>query len=408
MKKKILFLVSVFVCAAFLSPMCSDTACGDEQESRDLKEQIELLKKKLETQQQIDALNKKLKEGEKEKKKPLKAVKKEIKKPLRIQEIQAETIKMEEPRLLKIIKDILKSPHGIDIDKAGNIYVADVLNKKVIVFDKDGGGPVKNIGERKLDMPWGVCVSGEILYVTDVAAHDVKVFDTKGSYLFSFGNKGSGQGDFIRPYDIASDNNGNLYVVDSGNSRIVVLDKKGNYRYQFGSKGQRDGYFSFPTAIEIDEEGNLYVVDTLNSRIQIFSSDGTFLSKFGVVGSEASDFISPKGVAVGDLIYVSDSDNSAVKVFDKSQKFVGIIDRISKRDFLSSPTYIKKSGSRLYVVDTDKVYMLEVLFSRYVERAVIKEGISAGAAVENEKTGSDGTTPPVTDADREIDPSLAP
>ncbi len=80
MKKKILFLVSVFVCAAFLSPMCSDTACGDEQGSKDLKEQIELLKKKLEMQQQIDALNKKLKEGEKEKKKSEKAVKKEIKK----------------------------------------------------------------------------------------------------------------------------------------------------------------------------------------------------------------------------------------------------------------------------------------------------------------------------------------
>ncbi len=370
MKKKMVFLVNVFVCVAFLLPICSDTAYGGEQGAKELKEQIEMLKKKLEMQQRIDELNKKLKENEKNKNKSEKATKKEIKKPLRIREIQAETIRMEQPRLVKIIKNSLKSPHGIDVDKAGNIYVADVVNKKVIVFNKEGEMLFRSIGEGKLRMPWGVCVSGDILYVTDVAAHSVKVFDTRGNYLFSFGIKGKEQGNFIRPYDVASDNNGNVFVVDSGNNRIVVLDKKGNYRYQFGSRGQKDGYFNFPTAIEVDEKGNLYVTDTLNSRIQIFSSDGTFLSKFGVVGSEASDFISPKGITVSDLIYVSDSDNSAIKVFDKDRKFVGIIDGISKRNFLSSPTCIKKSGSRLYVVDTDKVYILEMLFSRYVERAV--------------------------------------
>ncbi len=407
MKKRMLFLMSVFVCAAFLSPICSDTACGDEQGSKDLKEQIELLKKKLEMQQQIEALNKKLKEAKKDPMK--KAVKKQIKKPRATQKVQAETIRMEQPSLIKIIKNSLKSPHGIDVDKAGNIYVADVVNRKVLVFNKNGVGPIKNIGEGKLRMPWGVCVSGDILYVTDVATHSVKVFDTRGSYLFSFGTKGKGQGSFIRPYDVASDNKGNVYVVDSGNNRIVVMDKKGNYRYQFGSRGQRDGYFSFPTAIEVDEKGNLYVVDTLNSRIQIFSSDGIFLSKFGVVGSEDSDFISPKGIAVSDLIYVSDSDNSAVKVFDKGRKFVGIIDKISKRSFLSSPTYIKKLGNRLYVVDTDKVYILEMFFSRYVEEAV--EGAIDGevSAVENGETGiEDETAPPVTEVDLEMDPSLVP
>jgi len=90
------------------------------------------------------------------------------------------------------------------------------------------------------------------------------------------------------------------------------------------------------------------------------------------------------------------------------KRFVGIIDRISKRNFLSSPTYIKKLGSMLYVVDTDKIYIVELFFSKYVEKKweTGKQGIVS--TLEDEKTGSDGTAAPITDVDREIDPSLAP
>nr|NCS16718.1 6-bladed beta-propeller [Microcystis aeruginosa G13-12]NCT52052.1 6-bladed beta-propeller [Microcystis aeruginosa G13-03] len=66
---------------------------------------------------------------------------------------------------------------------------------------------------------------------------------------------------------------------------------------------------------------NIYVADTNNSRVQVFDSGGAFQSTFGSFGSGNGAFDTPRGIAVGSggNIYVTDTGNNRVQVFSQSQ-----------------------------------------------------------------------------------------
>ena len=106
---------------------------------------------------------------------------------------------------------------AISVDIHQNLYVSDCVH----VFTKDAVH-VRSIGHDKeeLKKPWGLCVHGQYVYVTDATSHCVFVFTTDGEYITSFGQKGQKEGDFNYPYHIYVDSNGFVYVPDFLNSRI--------------------------------------------------------------------------------------------------------------------------------------------------------------------------------------------
>jgi sugar lactone lactonase YvrE len=96
-----------------------------------------------------------------------------------------------------------------------------------------------------------------------------------------------------------------------------VMQSKGNETYVcnlvWGIKGTGDGEFKGPTAIAIDDSGNVYVCDTGNKRVQVFDSEGNFVSAFGSFNAPdpAPDGLQhPAGIAIGPYghIWVSDND----------------------------------------------------------------------------------------------------
>ena len=87
--------------------------------------------------------------------------------------------------------------------------------------------------------------------------------------------------------------------------------------------GDRDGQFNRPNSIAQDRTGNLYVTDSYNSRVQVFDCMGQFLSviiKKGVVSKKLN---LPCGICIGSdqLVYVCDG-NQCVSVFKTSGEFV--------------------------------------------------------------------------------------
>ncbi|MFC1716412.1 T9SS type A sorting domain-containing protein, partial [Candidatus Poribacteria bacterium] len=68
------------------------------------------------------------------------------------------------------------------------------------------------------------------------------------------------------------DNSENLYVADSLNSRIQKFDSEGNFLIKWGTKGSDDGQFDSPWDVAVDVSGNVYVADAANRRIQKFTS----------------------------------------------------------------------------------------------------------------------------------------
>ncbi len=93
---------------------------------------------------------------------------------------------------------------------------------------------------------------------------------------------------------------------------------------QWGSYGTADGQFRTPLGLGIDAAGNIYVADSQNDRIQVFDGNGHFIAKFGTTGTDSAQFRTPLDVAVAPdgSIYVADYGNSRVDVFNSQYHFL--------------------------------------------------------------------------------------
>ena len=82
------------------------------------------------------------------------------------------------------------------------------------------------------------------------------------------------------------------------------------------AEGEAPGQFNNPEGMTVDDKGRLWIADTKNHRIQQFGIDGTFVGVLGKVGSGPGELSNPTGVVCrGDKIYVADSGNGRIQVF---------------------------------------------------------------------------------------------
>ncbi len=212
----------------------------------------------------------------------------------------------------------LIKPIGLDVDAAGNLYVADIGAKAVMVYGPDRQF-LRKIGSDKFFSRLSsvtVDPAGENVYAVDIGGvtserHQIRVFNGKtGAHLRDIGKRGSGPGEFNLPRDLAIGTGGRLYVVDGGNFRVVVFDKDGNYLQSFGSVGKQYGQFARPKEIAADRDGNIYVVDAAFGNFQIFNPDGELLLFVGERSERdgPAKYMLPSGIAVDEdgRVYVVD------------------------------------------------------------------------------------------------------
>ncbi len=162
------------------------------------------------------------------------------------------------------------------------------------------------------------------IFVSDEAIHRISRFNPDGEFASRWGTHGDGDGEFDAPNGIAFDNDGNMVVVDSKNHRVQRYTPDGEYLGGFGSHGDGPGQFDLPWGVHVDELGDVYVTDWGNNRFQIFSSDGELKQVIGEAGSGPGQFNRPTGVAVdahGD-IYVADWGNDRVLMFNAEGQYI--------------------------------------------------------------------------------------
>jgi DNA-binding beta-propeller fold protein YncE len=139
----------------------------------------------------------------------------------------------------------------------------------------------------------------------------------------------SAPGGFQEPWSVAVDKQGMVYVADTWNHRIVKLDPQFHYVETWGYPAKPSGPDSLlalygPREIVFDAAGNLLVSDTGNERVLEFAPDGTPLGSFGSAGSGPGQFQEPVGIAVAPdgTIYVADTWNGRIQVFDAGKHYV--------------------------------------------------------------------------------------
>lgn len=235
-----------------------------------------------------------------------------------------------EGRYFKIGADdegALLKPLGLDVDLAGNLYVADATAKEVKIYTRDGKFLRKISGSKLFDRLSSVSVdqAGTRLYVVDIGGvssehHRVRVFDAQsGKHLYDVGKRGGGAGEFNLPRDVAVGKDGRLYVVDGGNFRVQIFDNQGKYLKSFGSIGKQVGNFARPKEIAADVDGNVYVIDSAFGNFQVFNPDGELLMFAGERSEKDAParYMLPSGISVDEdgRVYVVDQWFRKVDVF---------------------------------------------------------------------------------------------
>ena len=202
----------------------------------------------------------------------------------------------------------LSKPLGITTDKNCNLYVADITAKRIAVYDKDGNFVRSVGGPDWFERVSAVAVEpdGSVVYAVDTGGvesdkHHVRVFDVlTDQHLLDIAERGSGDGQLNIPKDIDLGPDGRLYIVDSANFRVAVFEKDGTFVKNFGALGRRIGQFARPKGIAIDNNNNIYVSDASHGNFQIFNDQGQLLMFIGARGTRAerAKYLLPAGIDV--------------------------------------------------------------------------------------------------------------
>jgi DNA-binding beta-propeller fold protein YncE len=165
--------------------------------------------------------------------------------------------------------------------------------------------------------PTGVALnkSGEI-YVSDGYGNArVHRFSPEGKLLYSWGEPGTGPGQFRVPHNVWIDGRERVWIPDRENGRLQVFDARGKYLFEWSGLMR-------PTAVFIDDDEVVYVSE-LGVRVSIFGPDGKILARWSGEGQskETDTLVSPHAIAVdsqGD-IYIGEVARSAARV-ERGQK----------------------------------------------------------------------------------------
>ena len=205
---------------------------------------------------------------------------------------------------------------SVQPDAHGNIWVFHRKDPPILKFDRTGK-LIKSFGAGMFVQPHGLTVDRDgNIWVTDQSAKDGKgeqaiKFSPEGQVLMTLGKAGvagSGTDTFNGPCDVAVAANGDVFVADGHggdtNARVVKFSKDGKFIKAWGKKGSGPGEFDTLHRMAMDSKGRLFVADRGNSRIQIFDQDGNFIAQWRQFGRPSGIFISKD-----DTLYSVDSQS---------------------------------------------------------------------------------------------------
>jgi tripartite motif-containing protein 71 len=233
-------------------------------------------------------------------------------------------------------------PHDLDFNKQETIlYIVDRDGSRIQAFDKNGtflfNFGEDGTGDGEMHVPYGIDIDSEgNIWLADRANDRVQKFDSKGNFILKFGSEDSKpsaeEGKFDNPRHVAvSKDLKYVYVADSKNDRISQFDVNGTYIKSIGMLGNKSGEFNLPTTIEIDSKGNFFINERGNERIQKFDSNWNPILMWGSKGSGDSQFCHIEHIALDkyDNVYVTDpqsdpgcSQEPVVKKFDSEGNFI--------------------------------------------------------------------------------------
>jgi DNA-binding beta-propeller fold protein YncE len=182
------------------------------------------------------------------------------------------------------------APAAVAFDAEGHLFVLTRGDKTFFEFNADGAF-VRAFGDKLFVRAHGLHIDrAGNLWATDVGGHVVVKLNHDGHTLLTLGtpgeagewNEANRSRKLNQPNDVAIADNGDIFVVQghtpgpNGDPRVLKFSADGTFIESWGGKGTGPGQFQVAHGIEIDASGQLWVADRENQRVQLFEPDGTF------------------------------------------------------------------------------------------------------------------------------------
>lgn len=282
---------------------------------------------------------------------------------------------------IALADDGMKDPYGVAINSQGHIYVSDMGNDRVLIFDaagkRIGTWDKKGSGEGEFNSMGfgGIAIdSKDNVFVVDNENHRIQKFDRDGNFVAQWGTEGNPSqfdtnntenGQFIRAIGIAIDAEDHVYVTDDGYPYVQKFDNDGVFLMRFGGPGEGEGTFKHATGIAVDGKGNSYVSDYETKWVQKFDAKGQYVLSWKL-GEDIGIEGTPEGIAVDEEghVYVTDYDLGRIQVFDENGAFLWSIGgKVSISNPFRRPTGIAINATgRLIVINqsTGQISIVEI------------------------------------------------
>jgi DNA-binding beta-propeller fold protein YncE len=240
---------------------------------------------------------------------------------------------------------------AVAIDSHDRVFVFNRGQHPVMIFNSDGSLRIswgEGMFARPHGIFIG---PDDAVYCTDDQDHTVRKFTPDGRLLLTLGTSGRPSDTsatsvdfrtirragppFHYPTNLALSQQGEMYVSDGyGNARVHKFSPDGRLLLSWGEPGSGPGQFHIPHGIAVDRHGTVYVADRENSRIQLFSPKGEFLTEWTDVTRPCQIFInSTSRVYIAELGYIAgmwpgttapvdDATGGRLSIFDENGQLI--------------------------------------------------------------------------------------
>lgn len=210
---------------------------------------------------------------------------------------------------------------AVATDSQDRVFVFNRGEHPVMAFDREGNFLFAWGGGEFVRPHGVTIGPDDSIYCTDDLGHTVRKFTPEGRLLMTLGTMGQpsdtgatsvdyrtierAAGPFHYPTNLAVAPNGDLYITDGyGNARVHRFSSDGTLLRSWGEPGSGPGQFHVPHGIAIDAAGTVFVADRENSRLQLFTPEGDFIFEWTKIARPSQVCIDRAGVVyVAELGY---------------------------------------------------------------------------------------------------------
>jgi len=212
---------------------------------------------------------------------------------------------------------LIETP-GVAVDSQDQIYTfSRNPEHPIMVFDREGNfkrGFGAGIFSNRTH---GIYVGPEdTIYCADDGIHTITKFSRDGELLLTIGNPGQASEiwkgrPFNRPTHAAvSKKSGDIFITDGyGNFRVHKYSPEGDYIKSWGDPGINPGQFLRPHNIAVDDDDRVIVADREAHRVQVFDTNGKVLDVWNNIFMPNGLTIGPdNNIYIGELPGMIDAD----------------------------------------------------------------------------------------------------